>query len=153
MSKRSHQPVDIDRLFANGQFAQFKQTTERRRLLMTNTEHILQRFHLQSCQLTQLDNGRAVISAPTAAWLNRLRQLKSQLLSELRTHYPGLISLELKINPQLASIKPEPLVKITTTRQISQQSAEHIRAAADHMPDELKERLERIAALCGEKNK
>ncbi|CAG9297961.1 hypothetical protein [Celerinatantimonas diazotrophica] len=151
MAKRIHQPVDIDRLFSRGSLAQIKQNTEQRDKFSKSTQHILHQYHLDSCQLTHLENSKAVISAPNAAWMTRLRQLKSQLISDLRKVYPGLISLEIKVNPNLASIKPEPTVKITKSRQISTQSAQNIRDSAKHLPDELKERLERIAALCGEK--
>ncbi|MFM2478048.1 DciA family protein [Celerinatantimonas sp. MCCC 1A17872] len=151
MAKRVHQPIDIDHLFSRGPLAQIRQNSEQREKLTKSTQHILHQYHLDNCQLTHLENSKAVISAPNAAWMTRLRQLKSQLLSELRKAHPSLISLEIKVNPNLASIKPEAAVKITKSRQISPQSAQNIRDSAKHLPDELKERLERIAALCGEK--
>lgn len=151
MAKRVHQPIDLDHLFQNRRFAHFKETAAQRRELQTQTTRILSQFKLQNCQLVALEQGRAVIAAPSATWLTRLRQLKSPLLSEFRKHFPGLITLDFKVNPKLASIKPEPAKKIINDRTISSQSAEYIKDAASHMPDELRERLERIAALCGEK--
>ncbi|CAG8998685.1 MAG: hypothetical protein CENE_00642 [Candidatus Celerinatantimonas neptuna] len=153
MSKRHHQPIDIEDLFANQRFVGFKQSIEQRKKTQEHTLKLLQKFHLGTCQLSKIEQNRAIIATPSATWLNRLRQLKFQLLSELRQTYPGLITLEFKINPQLASIKPEPAKKIINQRKITVQSAEHIREIARDMPDELKEKMEKIAALCGEKNK
>ena len=158
MSKREHQPTDIDHFFASGKLARLKIETQQRHSLTRQAQTILAQFNLSQCELTEMVNGKAVISAPSAAWLNRLRQLKSNLLSELRRSYPSLISLELKINPNLARVSkhipPETQHKDATPNQaISAQTADHIRRSAQHLPDELREKLERIAALCGEKKK
>lgn len=153
MSKRHHQPIDIEHLFSNQRFVSFKQSIVQQKKIQAQTIELLQKFQLGTCRLSRIERNKAVITAPSATWLNRLRQLKFQLLSELRKTHPGLITLEFKINPQLASIKPEPIKKIINQRKITVQSAEHIREIARKMPDELKEKMEKIAALCGEKNK
>ncbi|MFM2483134.1 hypothetical protein [Celerinatantimonas sp. YJH-8] len=153
MAKRIHQPIDLDHLLHNRQFSHFKESIQQRRQLQLQTQQILSKFHIQNCQLVELSHGKALIATPSAAWLTRLQQLKSVLLSEFRQTYPGLITLEFKINPKLASIKPEPVPKIINDRKISPQSAEYINQVAEHMPAELSEKMKRIAALCGEKRK
>ncbi|WP_406609562.1 DUF721 domain-containing protein [Agarivorans sp. JK6] len=150
MSKRQHQPISIERLFHQKQFAKIEQPLQQRLQLQQLGGEILARYKLQQCRIVNMRQGVAIIEAPSSAWLTRLKQFRFDLLSELRKAIPGVVSLELKINPELKNIKPEAEEKSTGKRQLSTQAAKHITELAKHVPDELREKLEKLAALSGE---
>lgn len=150
MSKRQHQPLPIERIFHQKQFAQIEQPLQQRARLQQLSSEVLTRYKLQHCRIVNMRQGVAIIEAPSSAWLTRLKQFRFELLSELRKALPGVVSLELKINPELKNIKPEAEQKSTGKRQLSPQAAKHITELAQHVPDELREKLEKLAALSGE---
>ncbi|WP_432460130.1 MULTISPECIES: DUF721 domain-containing protein [unclassified Agarivorans] len=150
MSKRQHQPISINRLFHQKQFSQIEQPLQRRLQLQQLGSDILAHYKLQQCRIVNMRQGVAIIEAPSSAWLTRLKQFRFELLSDLRKAIPGVVSLELKINPELKHIKPEPEVKSTGKRQLSAEAARHITELSKHVPDELKEKLKKLAALSGE---
>ncbi|WP_427983439.1 DUF721 domain-containing protein [Agarivorans sp.] len=150
MSKRQHQPLSIERIFHQKQFAQLEQPLLQRARLQQLSNDVLARYKLQQCRIVNMRQGVAIIEAPSSAWLTRLKQFRFELLSELRKALPGVVSLELKINPELKNIKPEAEQKSTGKRQLSPQAAKHITELAQHVPDELREKLEKLAALSGE---
>lgn len=136
MAKRNHQPLDIDGILMGKQFESFERTIKEHKVLQLVSQEALDRLKLGQCRLAHLNQGTAIIEAPSAVWLNRLKQLRFQLLSELRNQLPSLITLEFTINPKLANIKPEPSQKIIKQRVINPQVEQHI--------GEIKEKLKQL---------
>jgi hypothetical protein len=141
MSKRTHQPLGLDGILKGKQFESFERTIKQQQELQLAGQGILDKLKLSPCRIATLRQGVAVIEAPSSVWLSRLKQLKFALLSELRKTFPGLIALELTINPELAHVKA-PLVQpqlLIKKRPVSLEAERHIK--------ELKEKLAGLRAV------
>lgn len=111
------------------------------------------------CRVANYRNGILVLETHNANWLMGLRYEQSNLLSALRSHVlPSLASIDIRINP--AWQDPTKVTHPTDSaevpqvnRQLSLESALHIKNLAAHSPDKLRQKLERLAALAGESAK
>lgn len=97
------------------------------------------------CRVANLRGGTLVLEVASGAWLTRLQSMRINLLNQLRERLlPALISIEIKVNPQLfianQVLKPN-------QRKISPQTAQHLSALAEHAPAELAEKFLRLAKL------
>lgn len=97
------------------------------------------------CRVANLRNGILVLEVASGAWLTRLQSMRINLLNQLRERVlPSLISIEIKVNPQLfvtdKEFKPN-------QRKISAETAQHLSALAENAPTELAEKLLRLAKL------
>lgn len=101
------------------------------------------------CRVANVRNGTLVIEVASGAWFTRLQSMRINLINQLRAQVlPALISIEIKVNPQLfieeQELKPN-------TRKISPQTAEHLTDLAQHSPPELAQILLRLAKLARRK--
>ncbi|MEH0832053.1 DUF721 domain-containing protein [Pectobacterium cacticida] len=113
------------------------------------------------CRVANYRQGLLILEAANASWLMRLRYEQPALLSALRAQIlPSLASIDIRINPTLAAkgheiMKNSDISAIENVgdkplRQLSEQSAETLRALADNSPEKLKKILKRLASLAGE---
>jgi hypothetical protein len=103
----------------------------------------------QYCRVANLRRGILVLEVASGAWLTRLQSMRINLLNQLRAQaLPALISIEIKVNPQLFIIEQPPK---PNQRKISAQTAEHLTALAEQAPPKLAETLLRLAKLARRK--
>lgn len=112
------------------------------------------------CRVANFRQGILVLETANASWLMRLRYEQSTLLSALRAQIlPSLTSIDIRINPSLASIGQESVQesstqttneKWTVNRELSEQSAQALREVAKRSPEKLRAAIERLASLAGE---
>ncbi|AKJ41431.1 DUF721 domain-containing protein [Pragia fontium] len=115
------------------------------------------------CRVSNYRQGMLILEVANASWLTRLRYEQQMLLSTLRSEIlPSLVSIDIKINPKLSTnnstaenlvhrYSPDSQKEETPVRQLSEQSAQQLRELAARSPGKLKEKLERLAALAGER--
>ncbi len=114
------------------------------------------------CRVANYRKGVLVLETANASWLMRLRYEQSNLLTALRAEIlPSLASVDIRINPalmrntgeksQIAAQQPVNETEKAAVRHLSKDSAEHLMCLANRSPAKLKEKLERLASLAGER--
>ncbi|QTL39239.1 DUF721 domain-containing protein [Xenorhabdus budapestensis] len=117
------------------------------------------------CRVANYRKQILVLEAGNASWKTRLYYEIPILLSALRCEIlPSLSSIDIRINPSLmvkSRNNGQNVEKISAKklnndnrdlpiRQLSHESAETLKILAEHCPEKLKRKLERLAALAGE---
>lgn len=128
--------------------------------LITKLDMVLQRFlkqhHISGCRIGNVENGSLLIESPTSIWLQRLQFIRSDILSELRQHHSSLISIKIKVNPELAKISStqlkanKPVKK--RAQKMSKDIADSFLALADDADPKLKKALQSLAKFSTGKN-
>ena len=110
------------------------------------------------CRVANFRQGILVLETANASWMMRLRYEQPGLLSALRAQIlPSLSSIDIRINPALmakGSNQLQGVAKMTENaplRHLSQESADELRGLAARSPEKLRETLERLASLAGER--
>lgn len=158
---RNAGPQKLDKLLHQGTSLQKLQekSLELHNLTLATNE-LFKQFGLSQVRMANIRNGIMIIEASSAPWANRLKQLRQNLLSELRQQLPSLISIDIVINPSLNTIKQQNtkddaiLNKNSSKKhRISRQAATHITTLAEQAPDDIKERLLKLAQLAEKRPK
>lgn len=107
------------------------------------------------CRVANYRNNVLILETDSANWLMGLRYEQSKLLSTLRMDIlPSLASIDIKINPSwqinVIGIAQPNQSTSEPARKISPQTALHLKELANHCPERLRQKLERLAALAGE---
>ncbi len=121
--------------------------------LFTKLDSLLQSFlkqhNIKGCRLGKLQNGSLLIEIPNANWMMRLQFIRNDLLSLLRQASPGLLKIEIKVNPRLSIDKTK--TKKTKKRpekratRMSSDVAESFLALAEDADPALKKALKSLA--------
>lgn len=128
--------------------------------LFTRLDSLLQGFlkqhNIKGCRVGNLQNGSLVIEIPDANWMMRLQFMRNELLSELRKASPGLLKINIKVNPRLSTQTPKlkkarSLPRIRATK-MSEEVAESFLALADDADPELKKALQSLATYSNHNN-
>lgn len=128
--------------------------------LITKLDMVLQRVlkqhNISGCRIGNIENGSLLIESPTSLWLQRLQFIRSELLSELRHHHSSLISIKIKVNPNLAKISPaqlktnKPVKK--RAQKMSKDIADSFLALAENADPKLKKALQSLAKFSTNKS-
>jgi hypothetical protein len=130
-----------------------KNNYQRSTSLITKLDIVLQRFlkqhSINGCRVGNIENGTLIIESPTSIWLQRLQFVRSDILTELRQHHSSIISIKVKVNPDLAKINPshsktKTLVK-KRAEKMSKDVADSFLALADKSDPSLKKALQSLA--------
>ncbi|WP_159565289.1 DUF721 domain-containing protein [Budvicia diplopodorum] len=161
---RDSRPVLLDTLFDDADLLKNVQQRAIALLKLNKAVKALLPKQLHNyCRVANFRQGVLVLEVANASWLVRLRYEQPMLLTTLRTEIlPSLASIDIKINPKLTinnqtaadlvrSYTPKDSKDDTPMRKLSEQSAEQLRDLAARSPGKLKEKLERLAALAGER--
>lgn len=114
------------------------------------------------CRVANFRQGILVLETANASWMMRLRYEQLNLLSALRAQIlPSLSSIDIRINPSLMAKGNNQVQEMTKTaeneppgtalRYLSQESADELRGLAARSPEKLRQALERLALLAGER--
>ena len=121
--------------------------------LFTKLDSLLQSFlkqhKIKGCRLGNLQNGRLLIEIPNANWMVRLQFMRNDLLSLLRQASPGLLKIDIKVNPRLSNTKtslkkPVNRVKKRSVKMSADVADSFLELAEDADP-ELKKALQSLA--------
>ncbi|MGL4860609.1 MAG: DUF721 domain-containing protein [Enterobacteriaceae bacterium] len=115
----------------------------------------------QGCRVANYRHGVLILEVASGSQQLRLRYAQGELLSALRGEIlPSLASIDIRINPQLMLDRIENRQNDPsgssqqegnrTKRQLSHDSAERLRAVAEHGSPQLRQRLYHLASLAGE---
>ena len=128
--------------------------------LITKLDMVLQRLlkqhNISGCRIGNIENGTLIIESPTSLWLQRLQFIRSDILSELRTHHSSLVSIKVKVNPALAKVAPSQLktnkpVK-KRAQKMSKDIADSFLALAENADPKLKKALQSLAKFSTNKS-
>lgn len=128
--------------------------------LFTKLDSLLQSFlkqhNIKGCRVGNLQNGSLLIEIPNANWMMRLQFMRNDILTTLRQASPGLLKINIKVNPRLAidtskAIKTKNRPKIRAAK-MSEDVADSFLALADDADPALKKALQSLA-LFSQKNK
>ena len=143
---RSRKPKTVAQLLKKSEL-QYNQP------LFTKLDSLLQSFlkqhNIDGCRLGNLQNGSLLIEIPNANWMVRLQFIRNDILSLLREASPGLLKVNIKVNPRLSMTKNIPKknknkVKIHATK-MSSDVADSFLALADDADPALKKALQSLA--------
>ena len=143
---RSRQPKPVAQLF--------KQSKIQSNLpLFTKLDSLLQSFlkqhNIKGCRVGNLQNGSLLIEIPDSNWMMRLQFMRSELLSVLRQASPGLLKINIKVNPRLSVDKVAlKKSKVKTKRRAVKMStdvADSFLALAEDAEPALKKALQSLA--------
>tara|TARA_R110001583_G_scaffold67490_7_gene192906 strand:+ start:14668 stop:15129 length:462 start_codon:yes stop_codon:yes gene_type:complete len=128
--------------------------------LFTKMDSVLQSFlkqhNIKGCRVGNLQNGSLLIEIPDANWMMRLQFMRNELLSLLRQVSPGLLKINIKVNPRL-SIQPDRTKKTKQRPKIraakmSEDVADSFLALADDTDPALKKALQSLASYSQKKS-
>ncbi|GLS89840.1 hypothetical protein GCM10007916_09070 [Psychromonas marina] len=98
--------------------------------LFTKLDSLLQSFlkqhNIDGCRLGNLQNGSLLIEIPNATWMVRLQFMRNDLLSLLRQASPGLLKINIKVNPRLS-----------ITKNIPKKNKNRVKKRASKMPSDV----------------
>jgi len=143
---RSRQPKTVAQLLKKSEL-QYNQP------LFTKLDSLLQSFlkqhNIAGCRLGNLQNGSLLLEIPNANWMVRLQFMRNDLLSLLRQASPGLMKINIKVNPRLSEVRTSPKknknrVKIRASK-IPSDVADSFLALADNADPALKKALQSLA--------
>jgi len=149
MARYSRKPVDLMTLLQQNPVMQGQQQADLVRQLNTELQQILQLEKLSFCKVNVIRQGRVQILCTTASWATRLRLNQAELLSAFRRHVPECGGIDIEVNPNV-QLHYQQATEPTSTpqvRQISDQAAHYLEAAAQHADPVLAEKLRKLAAL------
>ncbi|MCP5078253.1 MAG: DUF721 domain-containing protein, partial [Psychromonas sp.] len=129
--------------------------------LFTKLDSLLQSFlkqhNIKGCRLGNLQNGSLLIEIPNANWMMRLQFIRNDLLTLLRQASPGLLKINIKVNPRLSidKTKPKKAKKLAEKRatKMSQDVADSFLALADDADPALKKALQSLARFSQKQTK
>ncbi|WP_284202966.1 DciA family protein [Psychromonas marina] len=120
---RSRQPKPMAQLLKKSEL-QYNQP------LFTKLDSLLQSFlkqhNIDGCRLGNLQNGSLLIEIPNATWMVRLQFMRNDLLSLLRQASPGLLKINIKVNPRLS-----------ITKNIPKKNKNRVKKRASKMPSDV----------------
>lgn len=161
---RDSRPLLLDTLFDDANLLRNIQQRAIALLKLNKTvKALLPKQMHEFCNVANYRQGILVLEVANASWLTRLRYEQQMLLTTLRSEIlPSLVSIDIKINPKL-STNSQTAENLTDryasetqgsdmlARHLSEQSAQQLRELAARSPEKLKIKLERLAALAGER--
>jgi len=152
-------PQKLNKIFHQGSLQKLQARSQELNQVKQAATELFEQFGLSQVRMANIRNGIMVIEASSAPWANRLKQLRQNLLSELRQQLPSLVSIEVVINPALNTVSAnnEPSLKktdetISSKHHLSKQAALHITDLASHAPKGLKEKLLKLASLADDED-
>jgi len=152
---RKNHPCPLTQLVSDSNFRKLKDRADQLSALDRVLQSVLEQHQIKHCKIANFRTGTLVLAVPSAVWLTKFNYQRSNILSDLRRSIPALVSIEAKINPELAHKAPnqlhQPVQLKANPRKISETSAGYILSAAEHASGKLKEKLERLAALATER--
>lgn len=121
--------------------------------LFTKLDSLLQSFlkqhNIDGCRLGNLQNGSLLIEIPNANWMVRLQFMRNDLLSLLRQASPGLLKINIKVNPRLSIAKSSPKKNKNRVKKRASKMpadvADSFLAMADDADPALKKALQSLA--------
>lgn len=149
MARYTRKPVDLMALLQQKPVMQGQQQADLVRQLNTELQQILQLEKLSFCKVNVIRQGRVQILCTTASWATRLRLNQAELLSAFRRHVPECGGIDIEVNPNVQLHYQQATEPNSTpqVRQISDQAAHYLEAAAQHADPVLAEKLRKLAAL------
>lgn len=149
MARYTRKPVDLMALLQQNPIMQGQQQADVVRQLNTELQRILQLEKLSFCKVNVIRQGRVQILCTSAGWATRLRLNQSELLSAFRRCIPDCCGLDIEVNPnaQLQYQQAGTAEQTPQVRQLSDQAAHYLEAAAQHADPVLADKLRKLAAL------
>lgn len=148
MSKRSHKPVALTKLFqgARSELANIARHSQSLTTLQQAFSKALDADLAPHCHLVRYQNGVLTVHVDSPVWQWRLNMNKAAIITKLRQHgFRALTTLDSLVKP-----RNEPGTNqdsgFKVNRVMSHQSATDLRNLAESAPEPLKSQLLKLAA-------
>nr|WP_086938442.1 DciA family protein [Thaumasiovibrio occultus] len=147
---RDHRPQGASHLLERGTLSEI---TERAKLLDQLGKKV------KSCvspslgshlRIANYRDGLLILEVSSPSWAQRVNFERFTIMEQLRRDMlPSLTTIEVKVNPAMASAVNNPRTEIPVLQQvpISSVAADYLDAVAEGAPDKIKARLKRLAAM------
>ena len=153
MTTHKKQPKPISLLLKKNNFQQSTSLISKLDIVL---QRLLKQHNISGCRIGNVENGSLLIESPTSLWLQRLQFIRSDILTELRQHHSSLISIKIKVNPELAKVSPTLLKKNKPIKKRAQKMSKDISdsflALAENADPKLKKALQSLAKFSTNKN-
>ena len=153
MTTHKKQPKSIALLLKKNHYQQSTSLITKLDMVL---QSLLKQHNISGCRIGNVENGSLLIESPTSIWLQRLQFIRSDILSELRKHHSSLISIKIKVNPELAKVAPSQLKKSKPiqkrAQKMSKEIADSFLALADDSDPKLKKALQSLATFSTNKD-
>ncbi|MDD1782269.1 DciA family protein [Enterovibrio sp. ZSDZ35] len=148
---RDHRPQAALDLLEKGLAGQVRQRAFALSQLNDQVKALLPPHSAKHCRVANFRDGILIIECGSSTWANRLNFDRHVLLSSLRqSTLPSLMTIEIKVNPELAKREVEE-IKAKEIKEksspVSPVAAEYLKAIAQSAPEKIRKKLEAIAAL------
>ncbi|MEZ8142588.1 MULTISPECIES: DUF721 domain-containing protein [Enterovibrio] len=148
---RDHRPKAAQDLLENGLTGQVRQRAMVLSQLSQQVKALLPPASAEHCRVANYRDGILVLECGSSSWATRLNYDRHTLMSALRRGtLPSLMTIEIKVNPELARrerAEAEKVEKAKEWRTVSPAAAEYLKAIAQSAPDNVRKKLEAIAEL------
>lgn len=152
MAKNRYDPKPVNELMGkwSKKLDSFSDKTSNLKRLQEEVERSLGPILSKKCRVANYREGTLIIEAVSATLATRLNYLKSDMLSHLRkAGFVECCQIKITSNPNAQQRLSEPRSKKatpTTYRVMSDETAEQLKALAEHAPGKLQEKLLKLAA-------
>lgn len=154
MARKSKQPIDMSILFnqSTGTLAQIKSKTNSLSQITDIVRQICPDLPVDVWQVGNISAESLVIEVKSSVWGQRFQFERMNITKALQEQTQGFIKrIDIKVNPfnnkQPPSEKPS-----EKTQKISQHTADNLLEVAEHAPESLKIKLQRLAKLANKDN-
>lgn len=152
---RDHRPTSTETILTKSAMGELQAQVKEIQALNTTLHSLLSPNIVEHCRVANLKESVLVLEVASAAIKMKVDRDRLYLLNGLRQQgYPRLISMEVRINPDLYRAKKTSPKQSRPRSQppISESTASYLRAIADRAPDKIKQRLENLAQLANSSN-
>ena len=146
---RDHRPNEIGNLLAGTQFAQLQEQSRLISAIRQHLSEILPNIQSEHYHVASYRHGTLVLECISPTRATMLKRFRDEIRSGLRRRcIPALSHIEFKINPSLSSQSSTTVGPIKKAEdKMSVHTASNLISIAQHLPENLKLKLESIAAL------
>ncbi|MFD2178788.1 DUF721 domain-containing protein [Veronia pacifica] len=148
---RDHRPQATQDLLADSLPGQIQQRALALAELNKQVLGLLPQNAANQCRVANFRQGVLILECGSSSWATRLNYERMNLISQLRRDLlPELTTVDIKINPSLASSHPSTIRKCEPAfppSVLSLQAAEYLKVLASGAEGKVKKRLESLAKL------
>ena len=148
---RDHRPTATTELIDGSRFKKLQEHAGEILMINQALKQILPRGTEDHIRAANIRHGQLVIEAASAGLKMKIERDRLNILNQLRNHgFAKLISIEIRINPAIYRIQnndAETRKEAKSRPPISEDAAGYLLAVAEHAPDKIQKRLQRLADM------
>lgn len=151
---RDHRPTTTQEIISHSKLADIQRYTEEIIKINACLKTILSRSLADHCRAANIRGNMLVLEVASGALRLKVEYERLSILNQLRrSGFANLVSIEVKVNPELyKKIQHNSDENKPSTRVISQATAQTLLMISEHAPENVKQQLQKIAQLANKKS-